>query len=148
MGDSFTALHCHIVFSTKNRQPLLGTEVRDELFPYMASVMKNLGCKLLLGGGVEDHVHLLAGIHPSRAVSDVMRDVKANSSRWVSERWRNLGKFEWQAGYGAFAVAASRLEAVEKYILGQAEHHKRESPQDELRRLLDENGIPYDPRYV
>lgn len=148
MGDSFTALHCHIVFSTKSRQPLLSAEMRDELFPYIATVMKNLGCKLLLGGGVEDHVHLLAGIHPSRALSDVMRDVKANSSRWISERWPNLGRFEWQAGYGAFAVAASGLDAVEKYILGQAEHHKRESARDELRRLLDENRIPYDPRYV
>lgn len=110
--------------------------------------MRNLGAKALFINGTADHVHMLISMPPSMSVVEIMRAVKANSSGWVHEEFPDEGAFAWQAGYGAFSVSQSNVEAVREYIANQQEHHKKVSFQDEFLSFLRKQGIEYDERYV
>ncbi|QDS99886.1 IS200/IS605 family transposase [Adhaeretor mobilis] len=149
MPSTHQQLLYHIVFSTKNRKPYLQNEqFRTDLFAYMAGITKNLdGFALEIGGWV-DHVHLLVRIPAKVAVSDFVGRLKANSSKHVNETSDSLHKFGWQEGFGAFTVSVSQKDAVAEYIKTQAEHHSRESFQEEYVRLLKCHGVDYDARYV
>jgi REP element-mobilizing transposase RayT len=148
MAHTYSNLLVHALFSTKNRAPLLDAELKPELFPYMGGIVAQLRGKPLLIGGPKDHVHLLFVLPCSLSVADLMEKVKANSSKWVKNRWRNRCHFAWQTGYTAFSVSQSNLESVKRYIASQETHHRRITFQEEILAFLKKHEIPYDPRFV
>jgi putative transposase len=148
MATTFANLLYHLVFSTKNRLPTIGPEIREPLYAYMGGILRGEGGILLEIGGMPDHVHLLVKLKTDAAVALIVQKVKGKSSKWLNEKPDHAGRFEWQSGYGIFTVSASLAEKVRRYIRGQEEHHRRVSFRDELVSLLERNGIPYDERYL
>jgi putative transposase len=148
MSQSLARLHVHLVFSTKNRAPLISDSVRDALHRYLAVVLQNLGCPAALINSVEDHVHILFELGRTVALSTAVEDVKKASSKWIKTQGPEYAEFSWQAGYGAFAVSESNVPAVREYIADQREHHRAKSFQDEYRAFLERNQIAYNERYV
>jgi REP element-mobilizing transposase RayT len=148
MSHSHACLLIHAVFSTKDRAPLLAGECRQRLLPYLGGIARQLDAKALTVGGTADHVHVLLSLPPALCVADALRDLKANSSRWIHETWPRLRDFAWQAGYGAFSVSQSNCEAVTRYIGEQDAHHRRLTFQQEFIALLKKHGIAYDERYI
>ena len=145
MSHSFTKLLCHCVFSTKGRRALLKGSTSDRVNAYMAGIARNHDAHLIRAGGTADHRHLLLELKPTTHVSEVMRFLKANSSRWLGETYPECGGFAWQTGYGAFSVSQSARAGVTAYIDRQQEHHRAMSFEDELRVLLEKHGVPFDP---
>ncbi len=148
MPHSFHRLLVHVVFSTKDRIPCMDAELRSALFPYMGGIVREMGCTPCLINGTEDHVHSLIDLRADVSVAECVRVVKANSSRWVHERWRRRREFAWQTGYGAFTVAASNEDAVFEYIRKQEEHHRSISFQDEFVALLRKHRVPFDDKFL
>ena len=148
MAHTYTRLVSHIIFSTKNRQPWLDADTRARLHPYMGGIVRALHGVPIIINGPADHVHALCVLPPAEAMSDVMRVVKTNSSKWIHETFPRLSAFGWQTGYAAFSVSESNVAGVEKYILNQEEHHRTVSFQDEYLLFLQRHGIQFDPRYV
>ena len=148
MPVTYTNLVYHVVFSTKDRQPLIEDAIRERLYAYIGGLVRAQGGLLMEIGGMPDHVHLLARFRPDASIADMVRLIKANSSKWMNERPEALERFQWQAGYGAFSVSESRIPAVCVYIQSQKEHHARVSLKDELMALLQKNRIEFDERYL
>ncbi|MBX3434286.1 MAG: IS200/IS605 family transposase [Pirellulales bacterium] len=148
MPQSLASLHVHFVFSTKNREPRLETEFRPRLFEYIGGTLRECNCVLVAAGGTADHLHLLVSLARTTSVADVMRIVKANSSKWIHQVDARLGDFQWQTGYGAFAVSFSAIDAVRSYLANQDVHHAKQSFQDEFRELLRRHEVEWDERYV
>jgi REP element-mobilizing transposase RayT len=148
MGNTYANLLYHAVFSTKDREPLIDERWQDDLYAYMGGIVRGSRGTLLKSGGVADHVHLLLKLPASVAIADMLRLVKANSSNWVRDSKLVIGKFAWQAGYGAFTVSKSQVPDVERYIQNQAAHRRGRSFQEEFLALLERHGIEYDPRYL
>ena len=145
---SYTNLKYHIVFSTKQRRPLIESTLLPRLQEYVGGIVRELDGKLLEANGPEDHMHLCIQAKPTIAVSDLVGKIKANSSGWVHKTFPHLRDFAWQDGYAAFTVAQSGLSILSKYIHAQQEHHKKQSFQEELIALLKLHGIDYDERYI
>ncbi len=148
MPQSLSRLLVHLVFSTKNREPVLTHEIQRELHPYLAGVLNGIDCPSFQVGGVEDHVHLFFGLARTRCISDVVEAVKTSSSKWLKTKGPFLANFHWQAGYGAFSVSQSDAEAVILYVRDQARHHQKMTFQEEYRKLLERYQVAYDERYV
>jgi putative transposase len=148
MPQSFAAMHVHVVCSTKNREPWLDGEMRPRLFAYIGGVLRNHDCALMSAGGVEDHVHLLVSLGRTVALADVVRVIKSNSSGWIHEEFPALAAFQWQAGYGAFSVSQSNVDAVKAYLANQEAHHRTKTFQEEFREMLSRHGLEWDERYV
>lgn len=148
MPRSYTNLIYHIVFSTKDRRPLITGARKDRLYEYIGGTVRGLGGILLAINGVADHVHLLVKLRPDKSVSDVLRDLKANSSGWIHDVFPDVADFSWQNGYGAFTVSSSQIEGVRKYIAEQEIHHAERSSEDELVGLLTKNEIEFDRKYL
>lgn len=146
MSHTYTNLLSHIVFSTQGHLPLITDEIKKELFRYMGGLVKELGGKPIIINGVSDHVHMLILLPPNTCISDAMRFVKANSSRWVKERFGK--KFAWQKGFGAFSVSRSNVDVVAKYIKNQEQHHKGFDFKSAFVSLLDKNAVDHDKRYL
>ena len=147
MSSTHLSLHHHLVFSTKNRVPTIADAWRGRLHAYLGGVVRNVEGVPEAIGGVADHVHLLIGLRATVRLADVVRDVKAVSSRWVHEEIGDRGFF-WQEGYGAFTVSASQRDLVREYIAKQEEHHRRRTFQEEYVELLKCSGVEYDDRYL
>jgi putative transposase len=148
MPQSLAALFCHVVFSTKNREPLIEAAWEPRLHAYVGGIIAARKGVLLVAGGMPDHLHLLVSMGRVWSVADLVRDVKSNSSAWLHDSVPDKGHFAWQVGYGAFSVSASQLALVKQYIEGQKQHHTKQSYQDEFRSLLQKHGLEYDERYV
>ncbi len=148
MPQSLASIHLHVVFSTKNRAPWLADPVALRLYDYVGGTLRANGCALVAAGGVPDHVHLLISVGRERATADLVRTVKANSSRWVHDTFADLGGFAWQAGYGAFAVSYDRIDSVRAYLARQQEHHRTRTFQDEFRAFLRAHDMEWDERFV
>ncbi|MEO6726377.1 MAG: IS200/IS605 family transposase [Blastocatellia bacterium] len=148
MSDSYTNLLYHLVFSTKDRQPLITGIHQPRLYEYIGGTIRGLGGISLGINGTEDHVHILAKLRPDKALSDVLRDLKANASGWMHDVFPDLKDFSWQRGYGAFTVSASNATKVKEYIARQKEHHQKQSFRDEFIAFLKANGVEYDERYL
>ena len=132
----------HVIFSTKLRQPLLHDNWRDDLHAYIGGIARDHQATLLAAGSIEDHIHLLLRIHPSYAIADTVKLIKANLSRWINETHKITGRFEWQRGYGAFSVSQSMSDTVKRYIAQQRQHHQNQSFQDEnLETLRDRKSV-------
>jgi len=148
MGHTLTNLLSHIVFGTKERMPLITADLRARLFSYLGGIVRNLGGTVIAINGTASHVHILAELKPSTSVSEAVRVLKSNSSRWVHELGARFSKFGWQTGYAAFSVSRSNLKGVARYIDQQEEHHKRMDFRREFVALLRKHGVQYDERYV
>jgi putative transposase len=148
MAHTFTHLLTHIVFSTKERRPLLDADLKVRLFPYLGGIVRAHDGKALIINGPSDHVHILASLAAKHALSDLMRELKADSSGWVHKNFPAQKTFAWQIGYGAFSVSHSNLPEVEKYIAGQEEHHRKISFQEEFVVFLKKHQIEYDERFL
>jgi REP element-mobilizing transposase RayT len=148
MASTFANLLYHLVFTTKNRVPLIREDLRDDLSGYIGGILRGEGGVLLAIGGMPDHVHLLAKLKTDVAVSTMVQKIKAKSSKRMNERAISQERFEWQAGYGVFSVSESLTDKVRRYIRNQEEHHAQVSFRDELITLLQRNRIPYDEKYL
>ena len=148
MPQSLARLHIHLVFSTKNREPIITDSVRGALHAYMATVLQNLGCAPVLINSVEDHAHLLFDLARTVSISQVVEDVKKSSSKWIKTQGPQFTAFAWQSGYGAFAVSESNVETVRQYIANQREHHYKKTFQEEYRSFLQCHNLMFDERYV
>jgi len=146
--STFTQIYYHIVFSTKNREPVLLADKRENLFRYAWGILKNKDCHLYRIGGVEDHVHILTGLHPTIALADLVKDIKIATSTWIKDERVFPSFTHWQDGYGAFTVSHNDKDAVIEYIKGQEEHHKKVSFKDELREFLVKHGVKFDEKYL
>jgi len=148
VGHSYTNLLYHIVFSTKDRCPLITPDYEVRLYDYIGGTIRELGGISLALNGTEDHLHLLTKLRPDRALSDVLRKLKANASGWMNRIFPRLEDFKWQQGYGAFTVSQSNVKEVTRYIAGQKQHHQKISFRDEFIRFLIANEIEFDERYL
>ncbi len=147
MPSTHLSLHFHLVFSTKNRIPMITADWRTNLHTYMGGIVRGINAVPLAIGGIEDHVHLLVGLRATHRLDYVLRDIKADSSGWV-HTVVGQKKFEWQSGYLGITVSPSELETVKRYVLNQEEHHRKKTFQEEYLELLRLNGIEYDDRYL
>ncbi len=147
MASTYLALHCHLVFSTKDRFPFIDSSWRDRLHEYMGGILHDLEAIPESIGGVADHVHLLLGFRATHVISALVHDVKRGSSVWVHDEL-NHRKFGWQTGYAAITVSPSQVAAVREYIENQEEHHRHKSFQEEYRELLEKARIEYDEKYL
>jgi putative transposase len=136
----------HLIYSTQGRRPLIKTDFRDELFAYLGGIIREMHGTALIVNGIPDHVHMLIRVRPAHSAAEVARVVKANSSRWVHEKWDR--DFAWQIGYGVFSVSESNVADVTKYIAGQEEHHRKHTFQEEFVAFLKKNNVAYDERYI
>ena len=148
MANTYTQIHIQTVFAVQNRQSLIGDEWKEDLYKYMTSIIQNNNHKLLQINGMPDHVHILFGLRPVQAISNLMKQVKQDSSKWINQNRLARGKFSWQEGYGAFSYSKSQLPRVIKYIQNQQEHHKTKSFREEYLALLKTHGVDYDERYI
>src|SRR5687767_9943956 len=144
MANTYTQIYIHVVFAVQERACLIKPEWKEELFKYIGGILKNQGIKLIAIGGVEDHIHILFGLNPNIALSDLVRDVKANSSKYINEKGFVHGKFYWQEGFGAFSYSRSQIDPVAKYVLNQEAHHMHRSFKAEYTELLDRFDVAYD----
>ena len=147
MPSTHLSLNYHIVFSTKNREPILAASWRAELHAYLGGILRDLGGVAQEVGGVADHVHFLAALKATHCLADVLRDAKTGSSRWIHDTMK-IRSSAWQEGYGAVTVSPSDVPRVRRYIASQTEHHRKKTFQEEYREILVESGIPFDERYL
>jgi len=146
--STFTQIYYHIVFSTKNREPVLRADGREELFRYIWGIIRNKNSHLYRINAVEDHLHILSSLHPSIALADFIKDIKVASNGWIQEQ-KIFPHFKgWQDGYGAFTESHADKDRLIEYIKNQQEHHRKETFLDEYRRLLKEAGIEFDEKYL
>lgn len=145
MPQSLVRILVHVVFSTKNRAPLIHPEIEDQLYGYIHGIVENNKSKLIIADGDRDHGHFLISLGKTIGIGELIGDVKRDSSAWMKRHERS---FYWQEGYGAFSVGESQVDQVVKYIKGQKLHHAKQDFQDEFRGLLDRYRVEYDERYV
>lgn len=148
MANTYTQLYFHVVFAVKGRLNIIAEEWKEDLYKYISGVVTNKNQKLMVINGRPDHIHLLVGMKPDYNLSDLIRDVKANSSRFINEQKWVSGKFEWQEGFGAFTLGHSQIDVIVKYIKNQEEHHRARTFQEEYIEFLKKYEIEYKPEYI
>lgn len=148
MANTYSQIYVQIVFAVHGRENLIKPEWKEELYKYIAGIVKNHDQKPLAVGGVADHIHILLGIEPSIKLSDLVRDIKSNSSRFINEKKFVRGKFYWQEGFGAFSYSRSQIDAVVKYIQNQEKHHAKKSFKEEYEDFLRRFDVEYNEKYL
>lgn len=148
MANTYTQLYVQIVFAVKGRGNFIAEKNRIELEKYICGIVNNKKSKPLSIYCNPDHLHILIGLHPTMSVSDITRDIKANSSKFITEKKWLMGKFQWQDGFGAFTYSKSQIDAVAKYILNQPQHHKRKTFKEEYLSMLQKAEVVYDEKYL
>jgi len=148
MSQSLAKNLIHLVFSTKNRASLITDDIRPELHKYAGGILRDLSCPALIMNSVGDHIHVLFNLHRTKALSDVVMELKRGTSVWMKEQGTAFADFYWQNGYGAFSIGQSMVADVTNYIENQAEHHRKQTFQQEFRLFLERYEIEWDERYV
>lgn len=148
MANTYTQLYIQLVFSVKNRQSFIHNEIRNNIEKYITGIIQNNGHKLLAIYCMPDHCHIFVGLNPVQSISDLTRDIKSNSSKWVNEQKFIPYRFSWQEGYGAFSYAKSQKDIVIKYILNQPKHHRKKTFREEYFEFLRKFEIEYDEKYL
>ncbi|MFM7858430.1 MAG: IS200/IS605 family transposase [Flammeovirgaceae bacterium] len=148
MPGTFSQIYIQVVFAVKGRENLIGKEWKDDLHKYIAGIIKGKEQKSIIVNGMPDHIHAFIGLKPVMSISDLVRDIKNNSSKWVNENKLVKGKFQWQEGYGAFSYSHSQIENVYQYILNQEEHHKKKSFREEYVEFLKRFEIEHNEKYL
>lgn len=145
---SYRQILYHITFHTKNSEKVLQNAHNDELFKYIWGILKNNNCKLYRINGIEDHIHIVCDLHPSVALANLIKDIKLASSDYIKKNHLYPFFTHWTEGYGAFTLSLKEKNTVVKYVMNQQQHHHKESSRDEFIRLLKENGIEFDEKYL
>lgn len=148
MAGTFSQIYIQVVFAVKGRESLLQKPWRDEVLKYMSGIIKEKGQKPIIVNGVEDHVHLFIGLKPSMCLSDLVRDVKNNTTNFINDKKLTKRKFFWQEGFGAFSYSHSHIDNVYKYILNQEEHHRKQTFKAEYLEYLEKFEIEHDEKYL
>lgn len=148
MAQALTRLLVHVIFSTKNRGKLILEDVESDLYGYIGGICRNHESPLLAMGGTENHVHLLLSLSKNLALSDLVMQIKRDSSKWIRSRGLRLGSFQWQEGYAAFSIGESQVDRVRAYIEGQKAKHQTVAFEDELLAFLAKYRVPYDPQHI
>lgn len=148
MANTYSQITLHIVFAVRGRENLLNKSHRNELYKYITGIVKNKGQKLLSINGMSDHIHILCSIEPKMAISDLVRDIKNNSSKFINDKKWLPGKFMWQEGFGVFSYSRSQRSQVISYIENQEKHHKRINFREEYLDMLSRFDVDFDPKYI
>jgi putative transposase len=148
MANTYTSLHYHVVFSTKNRERWIKSRIEERVWSYLGGIAREHEMVAQQIGGVEDHVHLVLGMRASMGVSKAVQLLKGVSSKWMNETFPDLRGFAWQDGYGAFTVSKSQLPVTIDYVARQREHHRTRTFEEEYRAMLELHEIAFDERYV
>jgi REP element-mobilizing transposase RayT len=148
LANTYTQIYIQVVFAVSGRLSLIRDKNKEEIYKYITGIVRNDGHKLIAVNGMSDHIHILLGLKPDMALSDLVRDIKSNSTNFINERRFAQGKFGWQEGYGAFSYGRSQLDTIIRYIQNQETHHSRRSFKDEYLSLLNKFEIEFDGRYV
>ncbi|MBI3500878.1 MAG: IS200/IS605 family transposase [Bacteroidetes bacterium] len=148
MSNTYTQIYIHIVFTVQGRQNLISESHREELQKYITGIVQNRGQKLIAVYCMPDHVHIFVGFKPVMSISDLVREIKAVSSKFINDKRWIKGKFNWQEGYGAFSHSHSQIDSVVKYIRSQKEHHGKQSFKEEYLEMLKNNDVKYDDKYL
>ena len=148
MPNTYTQIYIHVIFAVQGRQNLIHKGWRNELYKYITGIVRENNQKLYIINGVADHVHILLSLRPAIAISELIRDIKAGSSKWINDKQFIKGKFRWQEGYGAFSYGQSQLPRVIKYIKNQEEHHRKKSFQEEYIEFLEKYEVDYKERFL
>jgi putative transposase len=148
MAQSLPRVQLHLIFATKHREPTLVDDIRPRLHGYMATVLGNLRCPVVVVNSVEDHVHLLFALSSTVTISRAIEEVKKSSCKWLKRQSKDFSRFVWQAGYAVFSVSESNVASVRRYIENQRAHHRRKTFQEEYLQFLERHRIAYDERYV
>jgi REP element-mobilizing transposase RayT len=148
MANTYTQIYIHSVFSVQNRISLIRQEWKEDLFKYITGIVQNNGHKLIAINGMPDHLHIFIGMKPNQGLSDLMQDIKGDSSKWINSKGFVQGRFEWQAGFGGFSYSISQIDSVVKYINNQETHHKKKTFVEEYLDFLKKFKVPHDERYI
>lgn len=148
MAGTFSQIYIQVVFAVKGRENLIGNNWKTELHKYIAGIIKGKEQKPIIINGMPDHIHAFIGLKPSMSISDLVRDMKNNSSNFVNDRKLVKGKFLWQAGYGAFSYSHSHIKTVYDYILNQEKHHEKKTFKEEYFEFLKKFEVEYDEKYL
>ena len=148
MANTYTSLHYHFTFSTKNREPWIVPTIEGRVWSYIGGIARKHKMTALRVGGVEDHIHALIFAPPTLAPSQIAQFLKGDSSKWIHEEFSKMRAFEWQDGYGAFTVSRSQIPEMIEYIKSQRAHHRKKTFQEEYLELLQKHGVDYDERYL
>lgn len=148
MANTYHQMYIQTVFAVKYREAVIGNAWKTQLLAVVGNLINETSCKTLIVNGVEDHLHCFLGLKPSVTVSDVMKNAKAKSSKWVNENNFLKHRFEWQEGFGSFSYSRSHIDAVYKYIQNQERHHHKQSFKDEYIEMLEKYGVDYDLKYI
>jgi putative transposase len=148
VANTYTSLHYHVIFSTKNREPWIAPDIEQRIWRFIGGIARGHDMTALQVGGVEDHIHALVTAPPTIAPAQIAQVLKGVSSKWIHEEFPSLKNFGWQDGYGAFTVSKSIIPEVIKYIQDQREHHRNKTFKEEYLQFLKANGIDYDERYL
>jgi putative transposase len=148
MAGTYSQIYIQVVFSPYKHENCIRESWSDELYKYISGIVRNKGQKLIAINGTHNHIHIFLGIKPSIALSDLVRDIKNNSSNFINNRHFVKGKFMWQDGYGSFSYSHSQVDTIYKYIMKQKEHHKKLSFKEEYLEMLRKNDIDFDDKYL
>ena len=148
MPNTYSKIYIHVIFSVKGRDNIIGNKWKDELYKYITGIIRNKNQKLIIINGMPDHLHLLIGLKPDKSLSDLVREIKNNSTNFINENRFVKGKFRWQEGFGAFSYSDSQLNKIINYIRNQQTHHKKKSFKDEYIEILKKFKIEYDEKYL
>ncbi|MGH9760914.1 MAG: IS200/IS605 family transposase [Blastocatellia bacterium] len=148
MPDTYSQIIIQLVFAVEARQSLISPKHQEEVNKYITGIVRNKRSKMLAINGVPDHIHILIGLNPAQAISDLVRDIKADSNEWVNKKGWIRGRFSWQEGYGAFSYSRSQLDRVVRYVMNQEQHHSKRTFKDEYLTLLRKFDIAFKDEYL
>ena len=148
MANTYTQIHLQAIFAVKKRTGLIQREWKDELYKYITGIIQAQDHKLLAINGMPDHLHVFFGMRPIQSLSDLMQDIKQNSSKWINQKKFIKEKFEWQEGFGAFSYSKSQASGVIAYVQNQEVHHRKITFLDEYKKFLEKFEVDYDERYI
>lgn len=148
MANTYTQIHLQFVFAVQNRISLIQSTWKNELYKYITTIIQNDGHKMLIINGMPDHIHIFIGMRPTQSISDLMKEVKGDSSSWINQKHFVQGKFNWQEGYGAFSYSKSQVPAVINYIKNQEQHHKKKTFREEYLHMLKKYEVEFDEQYL
>jgi len=148
MANTYTQIYIHVIFAVKGRFNIIRNEWKEELHKYITGIIRTKGQKLIAINGMPDHIHIFLGIKPDISLSDIVRDIKANSTNFINKKRLTLGKFYWQEGFGAFSCSHSHLDKVINYIMNQEKHHKKKSFKEEYLDFLKNYNVDYNEKYL
>ena len=148
MANTYTQLYVQIIFSPRGRQNLIRNRIKNDIYKYIVGIIKKKNQKPMIINGMPDHVHIFLGLSPDIAISDLVRDIKSNSTNFINDNKLIQGKFSWQKGFGAFTYSKSQVPMVVRYIKNQEEHHRRKTFKEEYLELLEKFGVDYKRQYL